>query len=78
MKTLLMLHPRPHPGPLPQERGKRSQLLYVVEESSNSFVFRFDQAKRGNRPIYSRIISSVQLLFPLPGGEGQGEGGRNN
>jgi hypothetical protein len=78
MKTLLMLNHRPHPSPLPQERGKRSQPLYVVEESCSSFVFRFDQAERRNRPIYSRKINSVQLLFLLPRGEGQGEGGRNN
>jgi hypothetical protein len=78
MKTLLMLDHRPHPSPLPQERGKRSQPLYVVEESCNSFVFRFNQAKRENRPIYSRKNGSVQLLFPPPRGEGQGEGGRNN
>ena len=78
MKTLLMLNHRPHPSPLPQERGKRSQPPYVVEESCNSFVFRFNQVERRNRPIYSRENSSVQWLFPRPGGEGQGEGGRNN
>ena len=78
MKTLLILNHRPHPSPLPQERGKRSLPLYVAEELCSSFVFRFDQAMRGSRPIYFRKFSSVQLLFPLPGGEGQGEGGRNN
>jgi DNA helicase-2/ATP-dependent DNA helicase PcrA len=55
---------RPHPGPLPQER-ENSALSY-----SNS-----DAALFTNNP---QSTGSAQSLSPLPGGEGQGEGGRPN
>ena len=78
MKTqnVKMLNDRPHPGPLPPEREKRSQPLCIARASRNSFAFRFDEAKRGGRPIDARKNCIGQTRFPLPGGEGQGEGGR--
>jgi len=53
---------RPHPGPLPQERENRSQFYATTKggEISNDF----------------EINENGQLLSPLPGGEGQGEGER--
>ena len=73
-----MVNDRPHPGPLPQERGKRSQPLGMAEGSCSSFAFRSDQVKRGIRPVGFRKNCGIQSLSPLPGGEGQGEGGRNH
>jgi hypothetical protein len=67
----------PHPGPLPQAREKRSQWPGIAEASVNSFEFRFAKPKHGNRLINSQKNGSVQSLFPLPEGEGQGEGSRN-
>jgi len=55
---------RPHPGPLPQERENRSQSL--------------GKSGDGNRQGDVGANQSGQLLFPLPGGEGQGEGVRAN
>jgi hypothetical protein len=69
---------RPHPGPLRQEREKCPQPLCVAMATRNLLAFCFDGAKRGNRPIDSKKKRGIQPLFPLPGGEGQGEGGRNN
>jgi hypothetical protein len=57
------LNNRPHPGPLPQERVNRS-LSYGT---TCDWVCRTILGTK----------RSVRLLFPLPGGEGQGEGGRN-
>jgi hypothetical protein len=51
---------RPHPGPLPQEREKPSPLL----SKTCGWVGRVDD----------RSTQRKQTLFPLPGGEGQGEG----
>jgi hypothetical protein len=68
----------PHPDPLPQERGKRTPSLCIARASRSLFTFRFDEAKRGDRPIDSRKLRGIRSLFPLPGGEGQGEGGRNH
>ena len=75
-RSIKMFNDRPHPGPLPQERAERSPSLCVARASRSSFTFRFDEARRGDRPIDSRRISSGQSLFPLLGGEGHGEGGR--
>jgi NADH-quinone oxidoreductase subunit F len=58
------LDARPHPGPLPQERENRSPALEKSKVSADSNV--------------SQINESGQMLSPLPGGEGQGEGERQN
>jgi hypothetical protein len=58
------LNNRPHPGPLPQERVNRSP----SHETTCDWVCR----------TISGTKRTIRLLFPLPGGEGQGEGGRHN
>ena len=78
MRSNKMFDVRPHPGPLPQEREKHSQPLCIAEGSCSSFAFRFDEAKHGDRPVDSRKNCGIQLLSPLLGGGGQGEGGRNH
>ena len=54
---------RPHPGPLPQERENRSPSLSGTGGRISRTIFRKSR--------------NAHLLFPLPGGEGQGEGERN-
>jgi len=61
---IFVLNPRPHPGPLPQER----------ENLSPSHTMSCDWICR----MVTRHEQDARLLFPLPGGEGQGEGGRFN
>ena len=80
MKTLVekVWNDRPHPGPLPQEREKRAPSLDDARGSRRLFAFCFDEAKRGDRLMDARRISCVQSRFPLPGGGGRGEGGRNH
>ncbi len=53
---------RPHPCPLPQERVNRSPSCEIFS----------DWICRAN----FRELSSARRRSPLPGGEGQGEGGR--
>src|SRR5436190_632932 len=55
-------HDRPHPGPLPQERENCSPVL--------------EQSRRGVCSEIAGARESRRMLFPLPGGEGQGEGER--
>lgn len=57
-----MCHNRPLPSPLPQERANHSP------SPTNSCGWIGRLAIHGPE--------SVRRLFPLPGGEGQGEGGR--
>jgi len=64
MKTILMLNHRPQPSPLLQERENCSPSHNI----SSDWICRKSIRKE----------QSIRLLFPLPGGEGQGEGGRNN
>ena len=69
---------RPHPGPLPQERENSLPALTVAKVSGGLFAFRFDKPKRGDKQFEFRRIRSGQRLFPLLGGEGQGEGEREH
>ena len=55
---------RPHPGPLPQERGKRA----VFWKTCDWIGWKADDRTKQRR----------QWPSPLPGGEGQGEGGRQS
>ena len=55
---------RPHPGPLPQERESRPP----SHMASRDWIGRTAIGKN----------SDPRLLFPLAGGEGQGEGERNH
>ncbi len=57
------LNVRPHPGPLPRERENRLQPRRI----SCVWICR----------AVIRESKDVRLLFPLPGGEGQGEGERS-
>jgi hypothetical protein len=59
-----VLDNRPHPSPLPQERENRLPSHNISSDWISRKSIRKEQ--------------SIRLLFPLPGGEGQGEGGCNN
>jgi len=69
---------RPHPGPLPLEREKRLPLFCDAMRSDNSSFHYCEIPGGGIQPVDFRIDRTSRLLFPLPGGEGQGEGGFNN
>lgn len=56
------LNTRPHPGPLPQERGKRS----LSHSKTRDGIVRMSR----------RDSADSHSLFPLPGGESHGEGER--
>ncbi len=73
-----VLNVRPHPGPLPQEREKHSSALGVRWHMHNLCAPRFAQPKLGNRWDDFQTTRDVRWVFPLPGGEGQGEGERHN
>ena len=72
------LDARPHPGPLPQERENCSPAFNVVKVLGGSFAFCFDSPRRGDMQVDSQKIYGDHWLFPLLGGEGQGEGGREH
>ncbi len=57
------LNGHPHPGPLPKERENRTQPRRI----SCAWICR----------TLTGESKDVHLLFPLPGGEGQGEGERS-
>ena len=61
-RRIKMFNDRPHPGPLPQERENRSRFCSKTRDWICPTLFR----ESGN----------ARSLFPLLGGEGQGEGGR--
>jgi hypothetical protein len=57
----LRVHVRPHPGPLPQEREKPSPSHPNTRDWAGG--------------VHDQSSKRKQTQFPLPGGEGQGEGG---
>ena len=57
-----------------QERENRPPSLCVAKALGGSIVSRFDQPRRGDKQINFQETDIGQLLFPLPGGEGYGEG----
>ena len=67
---------RPHPGPLPQGRENRSPSSCITNASVSSFVRCSELPRVGGISFDFREFKNVQWLFPLPGGEGQGEGER--
>jgi hypothetical protein len=73
-----VLNARPHPGPLPQERENHSPASCVAKSSFNSSGSRFELPIHESSQFDFRTTGSTRLLSPLPGGEGQGEGERNN
>jgi hypothetical protein len=66
------------PALSPGERGNRSHACGVTMALGDSFVSGFEERGRGEMKRDIRVISDARLLFPLPGGEGQGEGGRSD
>ena len=74
----LVLNDRPHPGPLPQERENRSPAFGGASALCNSSDSACESPGRGNRQIGFQTTRDGRWLSPLPEGEGQGEGGRNN
>jgi hypothetical protein len=70
----IALNDRPHPGPLPREREKRSLTFSVARVSYCSLASCDEEASRSDRRFNYRIFRIGQSLFPLLGGEGQGEG----
>jgi hypothetical protein len=67
----------PHPGPLHQERENRSPVSCIAQSSCLSLFIQHEELTNGGNPTDFRAIKNSRLLFPLPGGEGQGEGERN-
>jgi len=68
---------RLHLGPLPQERENGSPVLRVTRRSCSSIASDSELPECGERQFDARITRDVRKLFPLPGGEGQGEGERH-
>jgi len=76
---------RPHPGPVPhppslgfgamQERENRSPASRFAERFLRPSAPGVESPIVGNREMIIRTTCSARLLFPLLGGEGQGEGG---
>jgi hypothetical protein len=73
-----VLNARPHPCPLPQERENHSPRFEYAKSPLNSFVPCCELRKSSGRQGDFRKSESGPSLFPLPGGEGQGEGERSN
>jgi hypothetical protein len=72
------LNVRPHPGPLPQERENHSPAAGIAQSLCLSLVILPEESTTGVNSIGFRAMRTSQWLFPLPGGEGQGEGEHNN
>ena len=79
MNTLLgsLLNDRPHPDPLPQERENRS-LSHKISRAKFCRTVFGRPAYGGERQTDLQTNRISRWMFPLPGGEGQGEGGRYN
>ena len=73
-----VLNDRPQPGPFPQERENRSPASGGASALRNSSDSSCEWPERGDWQIDFQTTSDGQWLFPLLGGEGQGEGGRIN
>jgi hypothetical protein len=78
MQTGEVLGARPHPCPLPQEREKRLPRFDQSKASLNLIAPRCELQKRSDKHCDFRAAGIVLSQFPLPGGEGQGEGERYN
>ena len=69
---------RPHPCPLPQERENYSPCSSEAKLLVRSTGFRRNPKAVGDSLNDEQAIEASRVLFPLPGGEGQGEGERQN
>jgi hypothetical protein len=74
----IMLNDHPHSSRLPQEREKRTQFFCVARQSCFASAPGYEKKDSGNSLIAFGMIQVPRRLFPLLGGEGQGEGGRYN
>ena len=72
-----LVNDRPHPGPLPQERGKGVPSHDILRVSFYRTTFS-EPTEDGERQAELQANRIGRWLSPLPGGEGQGEGGRNH
>ena len=72
------LNIRPRPGPLPQERGNRPPSQGLAQSLCSSVVVQHREHADGGSRMNFRFNLISQLLFPLPGRKGQGEGGHHN
>ena len=75
---LKSIHARPHPGPLPRGEGEaggvaREFVRYICNHRLPDTRFKPNTTTSG-----ARIATKRQIILPLLGGEGRGEGGRNN
>ena len=73
-----LLNDRHHPCPLPQEREFRLPRSGETMSSGNSVVLSCESSAIGVAPHDSLVIGILRMLFPIPGGAGQGEGERHN
>ena len=65
----------PHPGPLPWGEGETfAGGLNSLARSASSQRFPREEPKRGDSKTTRQITNKHGRLFPLPRGEGQGEG----
>jgi prepilin-type N-terminal cleavage/methylation domain-containing protein/prepilin-type processing-associated H-X9-DG protein len=65
------------PALSPGEREDRSQILGLKNGLERSHVRSLGKQGHGERLCAERTVRTARLLFPLPRGEGQGEGGRS-
>lgn len=70
-----VLNSRPHPCPVPQERENFSPRLGEAEPAFNLMLFCYESQTSGDVQWGIQESATYRRLFPLPGGEGQGEGG---
>ena len=77
-RELICVHDRPHPGPLPKERENHPAV--AGEFGCAEFAVRLEAKSQSAEAAgtASGLSRSVRSLFPLPGGEGQGEGERHH
>ncbi len=72
-----LLPDRPHPGPLPQERENPSPVSHIADPCRYSARAPAINRETPIAAASSESASTARSLFPLPGGEGQGEGERH-
>jgi len=61
------MNDRPHPGPLPQERGKLAPSLCFAEASHISVAFRFDESGVATKRLTLRKSVSANRCSFSPG-----------
>src|SRR6059036_1719364 len=64
----------PHPGPLPRGEGEPQPVAWRDRSRCCCGDIAVADPKRGNGTTHSQKVRHGLLAFPLPWGEGQGEG----